>query len=246
MRRLGAIAFTGVLAVLLAVPAAAQIHGTPASVTSAGGQRTMAAPPGVPASVTSLGPQGWHAPRFPTTAQPFPTHFEPFPTHIRTRPPFGQGRHGRFDGRFHRRGAVAFPVFVPYATPVVYVESPPQVIVVERAGPTIFERGYVPAEPDRYGHRYFDERDRRPAPPAEAEPEPRPEYAEPPEQIATVLIFRDGAELEVFNYAIVGDLLYNLNGPGPRRIKLTDLDVEATVEANDQRGVLFRLPRSRG
>jgi hypothetical protein len=71
-------------------------------------------------------------------------------------------------------------------------------------------------------------------------PEPSPVTAQAP----TVLVFRDGRQLEIGNYAIQGDVLYNLDGNGPRKIKLADLDLAKTVEANDARGNEFRLPKS--
>ena len=62
-----------------------------------------------------------------------------------------------------------------------------------------------------------------------------------PEQ-TSVLIFRDGHQLEVQNYAIVGDTLYDLTPGHSRKISLAKIDVPATVEANDDRGIAFRVP----
>ena len=76
---------------------------------------------------------------------------------------------------------------------------------------------------------------------AEAQPAPEPS---PAAQAPTVLVFRDGRHLEIGNYAIQGDVLYNLDGNGPRKIKLSDLDLAKTVQANDERGNEFRLPRN--
>ena len=58
----------------------------------------------------------------------------------------------------------------------------------------------------------------------------------------SVLIFRDGHQLEVQNYAIVGDVLYDLTPGHPRKIALASIDIPATVQANDDRGVTFRVP----
>jgi hypothetical protein len=63
-----------------------------------------------------------------------------------------------------------------------------------------------------------------------------------PEQQSTVLVFRNGKRLEVRNYAIVGDQVVNLSGKGPRKIALSDLDLNATSRVNDDRAVGFRLP----
>ncbi|MGZ4816761.1 MAG: hypothetical protein ACXVZV_15200 [Terriglobales bacterium] len=46
------------------------------------------------------------------------------------------------------------------------------------------------------------------------------------------------------NYAIVGDMLYDLSGPIARKIKLSDVDLAQTVQLNEQRGVEFNIPAS--
>jgi hypothetical protein len=80
-----------------------------------------------------------------------------------------------------------------------------------------------------------------PSPPA-APPAPSkaatPEPAMPP----TVLVFRDGSRTEVRNYAIVGNTLYEYGPHWTKKISLTQLDVPATVSANEQRGIEFHLP----
>jgi hypothetical protein len=50
--------------------------------------------------------------------------------------------------------------------------------------------------------------------------------------------------MEVGNYAIVGQTLYDLTPGRPRRIALADLDVSATQKENDDRGITFELPAS--
>ena len=69
-----------------------------------------------------------------------------------------------------------------------------------------------------------------PDPPVEAKP------GEP-----TVLVFRDGHQQEVTNYAIMGDTVYVFD-KGHKKIALADLDVPATVKANDDRGLEFKVP----
>ena len=73
--------------------------------------------------------------------------------------------------------------------------------------------------------------------------------AEPPAKVAdqtpTVLVFRDGHQLEVSNYAIQGETLYNLSADGPRKIKLADLDLDKTIKLNDERGNAFHLPKKK-
>lgn len=59
---------------------------------------------------------------------------------------------------------------------------------------------------------------------------------------ATVLVFRDQHKKEVQNYAIVGQTLWSFAPQHTQKIPLTDLDLPATVKANDERGVDFRVP----
>lgn len=66
------------------------------------------------------------------------------------------------------------------------------------------------------------------------------ETPEPPGP-ATMLVFRDQHRLEVQNYAIVGQTLWNFTGHRTQKIPLADLDLAATAKANDERGVDFRV-----
>lgn len=58
----------------------------------------------------------------------------------------------------------------------------------------------------------------------------------------TTLVFRDNRRLDVQNYAIVGDRLYEFGPHWKRTISLSDLDLPATVKANEDRGIRFELP----
>jgi hypothetical protein len=69
---------------------------------------------------------------------------------------------------------------------------------------------------------------------SDSEPSPDP----------TVLIFKDGHQLEIGNYAIVNQTLYDLTPGHPHRIALADLDLPATQKLNDDRGITFDLPPS--
>ena len=59
---------------------------------------------------------------------------------------------------------------------------------------------------------------------------------------ATVLVFRNGQQREIQNYAIVDGMLWNFMATRTERIPLAVLDIPATVRANDERGVDFHLP----
>lgn len=61
---------------------------------------------------------------------------------------------------------------------------------------------------------------------------------------ATLLIFRDQHQREIHNYAIVDGLLWNFTPQRIEKIPLAILDIPATIKANEDRGVDFRLPRS--
>jgi hypothetical protein len=77
-----------------------------------------------------------------------------------------------------------------------------------------------------------------PPPPAVQDPPPARD-AKPSEP--TVLVFRDGHQQEVSNYAIMGQTVYVLD-ERTQKIPLANLDVSATVKANDDRGMEFKIP----
>ena len=108
-------------------------------------------------------------------------------------------------------------------------------------GPTIFDshgaggRDYArPLPPPENDYRAEINRERFAEAPAAQEPvadEPR-----------TVLVFKDGHQQEVANYAIVGATLYDLSDGRAKKVGLDDLDLTATVKQNDDRGLDFKLP----
>ena len=71
--------------------------------------------------------------------------------------------------------------------------------------------------------------------------------AAPPEEVvSTVLVFRDGKRREIRNYALMGSSIYDLSvkpGQGQMKILIADLDIPATIAANDQRGIEFKVPK---
>jgi len=66
---------------------------------------------------------------------------------------------------------------------------------------------------------------------------PQPEPPAPP----TVLIFRDGHQTEVRNYAVVGQVLWIFSEERARKVPLSDLDLDASRKANEERGVDFTV-----
>jgi hypothetical protein len=71
-------------------------------------------------------------------------------------------------------------------------------------------------------------------PPAAAAPQEKP--------VPAVLVYRDGHQGEVENYAVLGQTLYLFAAQTTRRIPLADLDLEATQTLNKERGVDFVPP----
>ena len=59
----------------------------------------------------------------------------------------------------------------------------------------------------------------------------------------TELVFRDKHTEEVQNYAIVGQTFWIFDQQRTTKVPISALDVPATIEANNQRGVDFELPR---
>jgi hypothetical protein len=66
--------------------------------------------------------------------------------------------------------------------------------------------------------------------------------AQPQNDPATVLVFRDQQQREIHNYAIADGILYNFTASRTEKIPLAVIDIPATVKANDDRGVEFHLP----
>ncbi len=206
----------------------AQINGAPASVTSSGfGGRPIN---GTAPSVTSLGPRG----------------YAPGPGAIFSTSTSHHSGNGNGNGEHHRHHA-------SYATPpVIYGVPVPYYIDSNAAnddagaddsdanyqgGPTIFDRrgsgaaSYIPPVED--------------VPPPHSVQDAYAAPADPdPPQVPTLLVFKDGHKVEVGNYAIVGATLFDLTPGHPRKVALADLDLDATRQQNDDRGVVFQLPPS--
>lgn len=212
---------------LLPVSSPAQVNGTPTSVTSPGfGGHTIN---GTPSSVTSVGPRGY-APDFRNGT----------PGTVPSTHQHGTGEHHR-----HRNDNNSLNAPLYYAVPVPYAvegapEGPPQDDayandeVDHQGGPTVFdrrgagERSYVPPVKDV-------------APAHDDDPTP---VAEPEPVQPTVLVFNDGHQIEVGNYAIVGSTIFEFSSGRSHKIPLSDLNLDATQKENDTRGIVFQLPPS--
>jgi hypothetical protein len=231
----------GVLAamVLLATSVMAQINGTPSSVTSTNFGGHFDSTPGVPASVTSLGPNGVQPNRqFFTTPNCCINPLAP----VNPNPPlFQRHPHHRQNSFFPAGGAiyVPYPVVVDPEQADAAPEPNPNTEDDYRGGPTIFDRR-GPGQPARpYVAPYSHSANRGPA---ETESAAAPAETPVADQPETVLVFKDGHKVEVQNYAVVGDVLYDLTPGHHRKIPIVDLDLNATTKQNDDLGVNFQLP----
>jgi hypothetical protein len=63
--------------------------------------------------------------------------------------------------------------------------------------------------------------------------------------LSTVLVYRDGHQLEVQNYAVMGNTVWVLGDQTTRKIPLNDLDLDVTQKLNADRGVEFEAPATR-
>lgn len=78
-------------------------------------------------------------------------------------------------------------------------------------------------------------------------PEPATATNPPAAEPSAVLVFRDGHEEEIGKYCIIGGTIhisadYWSTGSWTRTVKISDLDVPATLKLNQERDTHFRLP----
>ena len=178
-------------------------------------------------------------------------------THPTTASHFPNGSHGNGNGHLHPRRTANGTAYYPYvyALPVPYAidtndatndaDTPNDNADDDadyQGGPTIFDRrgsgpdSYIP--PSSPGPAHLRPAYSQDVPQDEPLADSAPEQPQPP----TTLVFKDGHQLEVSNYAIVSQTLYDLTSGHPRKIALADLDISATQKQNDDRGVVFQLP----
>jgi hypothetical protein len=182
-------------------------------------------------------------PPFPTGAPPIPGFSSSYTYHYHYGPYFnGNGYNGRRGYRGSGWGYV-IPYYYPednsaygydyvgagpdlYSGPPVGPNDPTLHMIVEQP-PVDYPYG-PPPDSAAYGA------------PSVAPPQPAPAPEVKPGE-PTVLVFRNGKRQEVTNYAIMGDALYVFD-QGKKKIALADLDIPATVKANDDRGREFKVP----
>ncbi len=213
---------------MLSTTASAQVNGMPASVTSPGfGGRQVN---GTAPSVTSLGPRGYTA-GSPTCC---------FRGTAAANPHSATNVHQHRRDRSLSWGGVYAPPYYGY-----YDSGNDEAANVPddqyNGGPTIFDRrgsgtAPPPAPAPSRARSYNPNPD--PAPDSDAQADTAPTSDQP----QTILVFKDGHQVEVANYAIVGSTLFDLTAGHRQKIALADLDLTATAKQNDDRGIDFQLP----
>jgi hypothetical protein len=208
-------------------------------------------PRGVPASVTSFGfggHPGFHGVPASVTSQGFGarSNFRGVPGHITS---FGVGVHNGFHERplehgrhhIHRPFAAYTPygyAYTPYAYPYYLNDEDYSDSAANQEPASDYRDNDYRGDDDR---QVLDQDYRaglsRPTE-HNYEKGSQPVTAQP----STLLIFKDGHQQEISNYAIVGSTLYELSDGRSKKVQLADLDLPATVKENDQRGVEFQLP----
>lgn len=141
-------------------------------------------------------------------------------------------------------GTAYYPYYVPYVLDNNSADSGGDDDSQYQGGPTVFDRrgsganSYIASDPSN---------------PAYAANDPSQPFAAAPDGSAgdpaastnpTTLVFKDGHQLEVENYAIVGQTLYDLTPGHPRKVPISDLDLGATRKQNEDQGIVFQLPAS--
>ncbi|HEY1657200.1 MAG TPA: hypothetical protein VGG14_02565 [Candidatus Sulfotelmatobacter sp.] len=185
-----------------------------------------------PTHFYAVPPTGPVSPRTGPVAPPTSGH-----THIT-----GSTHNGNHNAHHTAVGSAYYPYIyalpVPYAVDTAATDDNPDDESADndadyQGGPTIFDRrGHGPQS-------YV--------PPTDADSAPEQNFAEAdpdPPQPPTTLVFKDGHQLEISNYAIVSQTLYDLTPGHPRKISLAELDLPATQKQNDDHGIVFQLPPS--
>src|ERR1017187_143623 len=217
------------LTLLTAGYVVAQVHGIPPSVTSIQNHFPPYLPNIAP-SVTSLGPRGYAG----GTA---------FPVYPASPGRFAQGfgnRHGFRTGFGYSTSGWVAPYYIPaYDASYGYDASIGGPYMY--SGPPAEQTLHIVVDLPPAERRVVEDEESLP-PPMKSKPDSVATDARDAKPIdPTVLVFRDGHQQEVTNYAIMDQTLYVFDNR-TQKIALTDLDVAATIKLNDDRGVDFHVP----
>ena len=95
---------------------------------------------------------------------------------------------------------------------------------------------------NRYGEHYFDSREKGAASGDQQKEAAAEDNASAKNAPATVFVFKDGHKIETQNYAIQGQTLFDFSDNRLTKVKLAELDLDATKKANDELGITVRFP----
>jgi hypothetical protein len=134
-------------------------------------------------------------------------------------------------------GFLPYPVYLePYYTePYSQVAEQTQATMGDRGGDLLRE---VDRLRDEVGRLWEEQVSREQARQAALQPRTLVEDKAP----TTILVFRDARRNEIQNYAIVGQTLWAFTDQRAHKMPVADLDLEATKNVNEERGVEFRIP----
>ena len=220
---------------LTALPATAQRNGGPPTTNIYNGHFLAPAP-----SVTSIGGIGAsHLPPPLPSVTSLPNYnFQYHYGYGR----YNSNRYSHYNGRGYYGGwTYAVPYYYPADSSAYgydYVGAGPDLYSGPPLGPNDPMLHMIVEPPAGAYGPPPDEPAYAPPPPSQPVSTPAPEV-KPGEP--TVLVFRGGKQQEVTNYAIMGDTLYVFD-QGKKKIALADIDIPATVKANDDRGMEFKVP----
>ncbi|HJY06833.1 MAG TPA: hypothetical protein VJ323_10975, partial [Bryobacteraceae bacterium] len=189
-------------------------------------------PAGIPTSVVP----GTALYGLPGTTVPPGTAFYGLPALTRPHTPvgygFGHGRRGGF-GAVPIYGAVGLPYYGWDNTGAPsYAPPPPDSSTQVLAN-----------EVDKLTQQVQQLREQRQAqsmqPPAFQPEAPIPEAETAPPEPSTILVLRDGKKIETDNYAVMGPTFWNFSAHPVQRIPISQIDVSASRQANQIRGIEF-------
>jgi len=220
---------TALCVVVLAAPSDAQFHGPPMTTTVDG--HFLAPAP----SVTSLA--GGHMPPPLPSVTSIPNY-----GYVRWYPQTGY-YNGYRRGRGYGWGS-GYSYIVPYYIPLDSYGYD------YAGGPDLYSGPIGPNDPPLHmladqppaGYPYT-EPDIGQAPSVQSQPalEERSPTREAKPNEPSVLVFRDGHRQEISNYAIMDQTVYVFD-KRTQKIAFADLDLPATIRANDDRGLEFKVP----
>lgn len=130
-----------------------------------------------------------------------------------------------------------YPYYDPFFDYSSGYQQPQQQPVVEDSGGNDREVAFeVQALRDEIQSMRDEQRNRNAEKSAAAQPTPKDDSPN------AILVFRDGIQLPIRNYAITGDTIWVLDKPN-QKISMAKLDIPATRQVNEKNGFEFHLPQ---